>query len=328
MAKKIINTGFMPLDETIETIQTVQALFQHKRLSTWFDKVTFLNIFLVWTSVISVFGLIYYFFSNEFSHLIYSKSGEIVKTLIDPIYFSFITATSTGFGDIVPIGQFKIVAIVEVVFGLLLLAFVTSKLISLKQDLILREIYEMSFNEKLNRIRSSLILFRQNIGRIIGGVEDKSLKKGEINELYTYISSLEDILTEIYTILEQKGITDYIKGMDSLNTELIFNSIQQSFEKINEMILVLDENKIVWRREVTIGFIRRGLELNKLLVEKVSKSQVLNRKCLMTLQKRSQKVHDSIYKNLKLPKNKEESVEIVKDEKGGELSSIFLEPKE
>ena len=124
----------------------------YKGLNTWLDKLTFFKIFLIWTSVIVIFGLIYFFFTTTRAFLFYTTSNSTVDQVLDAIYFSFITATSTGYGDIVPSGVFKIITIFEVVFGLLLLAFVTSRLISIKQDIILTEIYEISFNEKINRL--------------------------------------------------------------------------------------------------------------------------------------------------------------------------------
>ncbi len=87
----------------------------------------------------------------------------MINNLPDSIYFSFVTATTTGFGDFLPQGWFKLIVIAEVICGLLLLALVTSKLVSIKQDILLKEIYDMSFYERINRLRSGLLLFRQNL---------------------------------------------------------------------------------------------------------------------------------------------------------------------
>jgi len=111
------------------------------------DRLKFKHIFLIWVSAIFFFGLIYHFSINSEAFLLYSKEGTHVSGIKDAIYFSFVTATTTGFGDIIPVGYFKTVAVIEVIFGLLLLAVVTSKLISIKQDAILSELYEFSLND-------------------------------------------------------------------------------------------------------------------------------------------------------------------------------------
>ena len=214
----------------------LNELFDQKKVSSLIDKLTFFKIFFIWTIVIFIFGFVYFIFSSIGSYLYFSRSGAPIDSVLDHIYFSFITATSTGYGDIIPIGFFKILAIVEVVFGLLLLAFVTSKLISIKQDIILNELYEISFNEKLSRLRSSLLLFRQNINRTIDKVESGTIRKREVQDIYVTLSSLEDILNEILFQMEKPEERGFTKVIDPLNTELIFTSITQSFEKFSELI--------------------------------------------------------------------------------------------
>ena len=102
------------------------------------DKIKFYQILLFWFFLIFLFGVIYYFFLGRLgADLVSTVSKQPITKATDAVYFSFITATSTGFGDIIPIGFFKVMAIAEVTLGLLLLALVTSKLVSIKQDIIL-----------------------------------------------------------------------------------------------------------------------------------------------------------------------------------------------
>jgi hypothetical protein len=188
------NKDFIPINEMFTRIKKFSKLY------SIFDRLTFFHILLIWSIIIILFGLAYFFLNGGTSFITYTQEPGKTVSLIDSIYFSFITATSTGFGDIVPKGIFKIVSIFEVVFGLLLLAFVTSKLISIKQDYILNEIYEISFNERISRLRSSLLLFRQNLNKIIDRVEAGKIRMREINDLYIHISGLENILTEVTNI--------------------------------------------------------------------------------------------------------------------------------
>ncbi|MBI2523367.1 two pore domain potassium channel family protein, partial [Candidatus Woesearchaeota archaeon] len=125
--------------------------------------------------------LVYHFLDSSENRLLYVLKNNAVDDLTDSIYFSFVTATTTGFGDIIPFGYFKIVAVMEVIFGLLLLSVVTYKLVSLKQDIISSEIYEISLNERISRLRSSLSLFRQNLDALISKVDDGTIKKRSIS---------------------------------------------------------------------------------------------------------------------------------------------------
>ena len=92
-------------------LQKAPFLLSHKNIRIFLEKITFLNILLVWTGTITLFGVVYFYLSTSKSYLFSNLGKTTVHNLLDSIYFSFITATSTGFGDIVPIGEFKILAI-------------------------------------------------------------------------------------------------------------------------------------------------------------------------------------------------------------------------
>ena len=79
-----------------------------------------------------------------------------------------------------------------------------------------------------------MLLFRQNISRLISKVEEEVIRKREIHDLYAHLSSLEDILNEIQFLMEKPEERRFTKVIDPLNTELIFISIIHSFERFSE----------------------------------------------------------------------------------------------
>lgn len=246
----------------IKDVKNNLFLRQKNDFIKWYDSLTFIKILLIWTAIILFFGLIYHFFPHDGSFLMNNETNLKVDNIFDSIYFSFISATTTGFGDIVPIGYFKLVATLEVIFGLLLLALVTSKLVSIKQDVILDEIYELSLNEKINRIRSSLLLFRQNLSRVRSKIDDGSIRKREINDLYIHITSFEDILYELIQFLSRQKGKDFMKTLSSVNLELIINSVNSSLSKLDNLFNDLKSHKLNWKNEITIKHITRSLRLS------------------------------------------------------------------
>ncbi len=288
----MLRKKFVPINDVFD------RLYQN-RLNTWFDRLTFPHILLVWISIIVIFGLTYFYASSDTSYLYYNIQQNQVTELVDAIYFSFITATSTGFGDIVPTGGFKLIAIVEVISGLLLLAFVTSKLVSIKQDIILTEIYEISFTERVNRLRSSLLLFRQHITSIISKIEHSTISKREISDAYIHISSFEDSLQEIFGMMGKSAKTQFTRVMAPLETELIFNSIIHSFEKLRELLALMNHQNLEWKREVTIHAIAKCLEVNKYLFEKMNTVKSLSEKAIGDLTSRNQVVIEEIKKEVR-----------------------------
>lgn len=294
MGDSLIRTFFGDFMRKTVSLNQLFDRFRGRGFNTWLDKLTFFRIFLIWTSIIVVFGLVYYLLAGSYSFLFYAPRNSTVAGILDSIYFSFVTATSTGYGDILPTGLFKIMAIVEVIFGLMLLAFVTSKLISIKQDVILSEIYEISFNEKINRLRSSLLVFRQNLNRVINKIEEGSLRKRELNDIYIYISSFEDILNEVGSLMGTSSGNYFKKVLDPLSTELLFNSILSSFEKMNELITILNQAKSEWRRDITLDLINRCISINDLLFGKLNSSKNVSEKTIIDLNSQKNKVVEMI----------------------------------
>ena len=147
-------------------------------LSPWLDFLTVPTAILLWMGVIFFFGLFYHFASDAYSFLYYVPEEQPVSSLSDAVYFSFIAAMTGGMGTILPFGLFKVLIIIEVIFSLLLVAIITSKLVSLKQDVILNELYEHYFNDKVGKLRSSLLLFRQSLDRLMNKVRREHQKTG------------------------------------------------------------------------------------------------------------------------------------------------------
>jgi hypothetical protein len=218
--------------------------FSSKTEETLYDKFGFRHIFIIWIFLIFIFGLVFHYATSEQNYLLYTQNKQIVLDVFDSIYFSFVTATTTGFGDITPVGFFKFLSVIEVILGLVLIAVVTSKLISIKQNTILTEVYELSFQERLNRLRSSFILFKQNINIIVNSIEDGSIRPGKLEDIEVYLSSFKFTLDEVYLLFSNGNSSDFIKKLDSLNAEVLFNNIIASIEKINILYFLLNSKKI------------------------------------------------------------------------------------
>jgi len=267
-----------------------------EKANSWYDKFTFPNILILWIVIISIFGCIFYFFQNENNYLEYTRNGESVDRIEDSIYFSFVSATTTGFGDIVPHGIFKAVSVLEVIINLLMIAIVTSRLVSIKQSLILDELYEASFAEKMNRLRSGMLLFRQNISRVIERIEEKIIRKREISELYVHISSLEDSITGVQDLLLKSVKSQLVSTFDPVNVELMLTSVLNSIEKIDELVRTLNEENIEWRRDITLSLIGRCLRLAEDLIKNLDTTSNLSDKKIVALNEMSNEIITKIRK--------------------------------
>ncbi len=85
------------------------------------------------------------------------------NALLEAIYFSFVTGLSIGFGDIVPVGAVRLLAIVQGGGCLLLFGAIISKLVSGRQEELTEEIHRIAFEDRLGRVRTNLHLVVREI---------------------------------------------------------------------------------------------------------------------------------------------------------------------
>jgi len=121
----------------------------------------------VWLGMILLFGLIYWLAGIGMGWGL--QTGNLpVKTdfygLGTAIYFSFVTALSIGYGDVIPTGALRIFAIVEGAAGLLIFGCVISKLVSRRQEELTEQIHRTTFEDRLNRVRTNLHLVFSDLG--------------------------------------------------------------------------------------------------------------------------------------------------------------------
>jgi rhodanese-related sulfurtransferase len=100
--------------------------------------------------------------------------------LATALYFSFVTATSVGYGDVVPVGAARIVAIVEAVSGLLIFGAVVAKFVSRRQDELVREIHRVTFEDRLDRVQTSLHLVLSELQAIAALCDDGKVRADRI----------------------------------------------------------------------------------------------------------------------------------------------------
>jgi hypothetical protein len=152
---------------------STEATSTHVRLSSehtsdrgrWlielFERHSTAHLVALWFGTILVCAVTYWIFSltamgglREGSRTVDSGAGGFLTAL----YFSFVTATSVGFGDVVPLGILRGVAIAEAVLGLLIFGAVVSKLVSRRQEQVVSEIHRIAFEDRLERVQTDLHL--------------------------------------------------------------------------------------------------------------------------------------------------------------------------
>jgi len=224
------------------------------------DRTSFKKLILIWIGMIVIFGLAYFFLSLSPANAL-SYEGQPIKAnaagMFDSVYFSFITATTLGYGDISPKGILKLFSIIEAVLGLLIFGIVISKLMGTKQDAVLEEIYDIAFEENIDRLRSALYLFREDVNKVINKLEHKTISKQEVNDMWMMMTTFDTALLDIYKTLcpLRRNRQEYYKKVEGVRLELLFNSMRLSISKLYELVNLLEENKLNWKNSTIVGSI-------------------------------------------------------------------------
>jgi hypothetical protein len=117
------------------------------------------RLFLLWLAMILACGAVYWISDLLGAHPLVDGAAPLsrgIDGLFTAIYFSFTTATSVGYGDVLPLGGARVLAILEAVGGLLVFGAIVSKFVSRRQDRIVSEIHRITFEDRLDRVQTGL----------------------------------------------------------------------------------------------------------------------------------------------------------------------------
>lgn len=225
-----------------------------KRIHTLLDEVTFLKIFVFWMVIILVFGVIFFFLNQRETILVGQNNIDIQ----DAVYFSFVTAATIGYGDILPVGLGRLFSIIEGVLGLLIYGVVISKLVSYKQEKMLEQIYKISYEQKMNEIRSALYLFRTDITR---AAEKANSGHWESFDFGVVLTALEAVLIDASKMLCKNGEDSKTDAREHLHLELVLHSISISLHRLLDLLALLKKKRIKWQNKTTIRNMKSITEL-------------------------------------------------------------------
>jgi len=115
-------------------------------------------------------GLLYWLISFAPGHGLREPSqpmGHGASALLEAVYFSFVTGLSIGFGDIVPVGAVRLLAVLQGGVCLLVFGAIISKLVSGRQEELTEEIHRIAFEGRLGRVRTNLHLVVSEIQQLV-----------------------------------------------------------------------------------------------------------------------------------------------------------------
>lgn len=189
-----------------------------KTILEWFSVGKIITIFIAW---IFVFGFIYWGASQQPSDVTLTYNGKPASDFADSLYFSVVTATTLGYGDVVATKWLRFVAMIEVLGGLMLggLAVSTLAATPLRQTrLAIREcvgiwIERVEFKGDKSRIFYSYTHITANDASL--EILGENFDFGHENDQTTYSATLiaNQFPTLIFTYTSDVTMADYSTGI-------------------------------------------------------------------------------------------------------------------
>ena len=177
-----------------------------------------------WLAIIVVFGFIYWVAGIGMGWGLQAGNTAIrpdLNGLGTAIYFSFVTALSIGYGDIIPVGPLRILAVTEGIAGLLIFGCVISKLVSRRQEELVEEIHRTTFEDRLDRVRTNLHLVfadleaMDQINRQHSALSDQVLRRFESSvRVFTgELKTIHDLLYRSQLLPEEDALESLLANL-------------------------------------------------------------------------------------------------------------------
>jgi hypothetical protein len=178
-----------------------------------------------WLGMILIFGVIYWVAGIGMGWGLQAGSSIVhpdVSGFATAIYFSFVTALSIGYGDVIPIGPLRILAVVEGIAGLLVFGCVISKLVSRRQEELTAEIHRTTFEDRLDRVRTNLHLVFSDLASVQQlRSEQGTLPHQVLRRLESTVRVFRGELQTIHDLLYRSNIEPDEETLESILANLL-----------------------------------------------------------------------------------------------------------
>lgn len=164
---------------------------------------------------------------------------------LDSLYYSIITATSTGYGDIVPQGYSKLLASIQSIMALLIWAIFVTKLVSYRQEEAIKEVHRLTFEDVFHNSREGFFIMRKDFDRIIEDAQQNgTLTEDHWMDLVIAYRQGQSLLQEIPDFYADDD--QHIYTLDRRREQILHESVHRTLHRLNEMLNVLSRCNVDW----------------------------------------------------------------------------------
>ncbi|MCF7844605.1 MAG: potassium channel family protein [Kiritimatiellales bacterium] len=209
-------------------------------------KLSYKSLFILWAGLAVFFAFAYFTMETYFPAHAPTQLSNLppIFRFLNALYYSIITATSTGYGDITPMGFSKALASAQSISALFVFAVFVTKLVSQRQDLALQEVHKLTYEDIFHNTRSDLFVVRKDLDTVMEEAKTHSKLTEESWEIlmiaYQQCQSLISEIPEFY----DGGNAFYT--IDSKREQLLLEAVNRTLHRVNKTLDVLSASGINW----------------------------------------------------------------------------------
>ena len=218
----------MASQNTASTIELPRS-----KVNWLFELVQFISVrgwFTIWLATIlfSAIGYLILSLTTE-AHGVVSSNPEKTVGFPDCLYFSLVTITTLGFGDLAPLGVSRLIAVVEAVIGVFVVGALVSKVLSKRTEMLILEINELAFQERIARILSSVHFLLSEFQSIC---MEKQVEQAAVNQEMRRMDNAIGTLTHSIKAIDELII--HQKRIDPDTMRIILASMRNTLEEYRD----------------------------------------------------------------------------------------------